>query len=202
MRARYHRRVRLLLASASPRRAELLAAAGYAFTVMAAEVDETPLPDEPPVQYVRRLAEAKAFAAPAADSRDFVLAADTTVAVDHHLLGKPEDEADARRMLVHLAGREHTVHTGVAVRREGRLLSEVATTRVRFLPLEDVEIAWYVASGEPFGKAGAYAIQGRAARFIDWIEGSHSNVVGLPVHVVHRLLARAGWALDGPAGVR
>ncbi len=197
MGAGYHRQVRLLLASASPRRADLLAAAGYTFTVVPAEVDETPLPDEPPLEYVRRLAEAKARAAVAGDPGDVVLAADTTVAVDRHLLGKPEDAADAARMLGHLAGREHAVHTGVAVRRDGRLVSEVATTRVRFLPLSDAEIAWYVASTEPFGKAGGYAIQGRAARFIDWIEGSYSNVVGLPVHVVHRLLARAGWGLDG-----
>lgn len=198
----YHPPVRLLLASASPRRADLLAAAGYAFTVVPAEVDETPRPDEPPLEYVRRLAEAKAEAALAADSDDVVLAADTTVALDRHILGKPEDAADAGRMLARLAGREHTVHTGVAVRRDGRIASEVATTRVRFLPLTNAEITWYVDSGEPFGKAGAYAIQGRASRFIDWIEGSHSNVVGLPMHVVHRLLGRAGWPLDGPARAR
>lgn len=198
----YHRRVRLLLASSSPRRADLLAAAGYAFEVVAAEVDEAPLPDEPPLAYVRRLAEWKASAALSAESSDFVVAADTTVALERHILGKPEDAADAARMLGRLAGREHTVHTGVAVRRGARMASEVVTTRVRFLPLSEAEIAWYVASGEPDGKAGGYAIQGLASRFIDWIEGSYSNVVGLPVHVVHRLLARAGWGLDGPAGSR
>ena len=190
---RYHPRVRLLLASASPRRADLLAAAGYTFTVVAADVDEAPRPGEPPADYVRRLAETKAEAVQAADSADLILAADTTVVLDGRILGKPEDAADAVRMLERLAGREHMVHTGVAVRGDGRMASEVATTRVRFLPLTSAAIAWYVGSGEPFGKAGAHAIPGRASRFIDWIEGSYSNVVGLPVHVAHRLLARAGW---------
>lgn len=193
----YHPAVTLLLASASPRRADLLAAAGYQFHVVPADVDEQVLEGESPVDYVRRLAIVKAEAAAIADPRTVVLAADTTVSIDRHILGKPEDEADARRMLAHLAGREHAVHTGVAVRHGTDVVSEVATTRVHFLPLSDAEIAWYVRSGEPDGKAGAYAIQGRAARFIDWIEGSYSNVVGLPMHVVHRLLARAGWPLDG-----
>jgi septum formation protein len=188
----YHRAVRLILASSSPRRIDLLTSAGYEFEVLPAEIDESPLPGETPLTYVRRLAEAKALAVTPTSPDAVVLAADTTVAIDGHLLGKPGGHDDAREMLSRLAGREHAVHTGVAVRQLGRLVSEVATTRVRFLPLSPWEIAWYVASGEPEGKAGAYAIQGRAARFVDWIEGSYSNVVGLPVHVVHRLLGHVG----------
>lgn len=192
----YHPVVRLVLASASPRRAELLRAAGYRFLVTTTDVDESPLAGEAPVAYVRRLAETKARAAKWPEITDAVLGADTTVALGSAILGKPADAADARRMLRLLAGREHEVHTGVAVRLGTRVWSEVATTRVRFLPLTDAEIAWYVASGEPADKAGGYAIQGLASRFVEWIEGSYSNVVGLPVHVVHRLLVEAGWRLD------
>lgn len=190
--------MRLILASASPRRADLLRAAGYDFVVAPSEVDEQPLAGEPPRTYVVRVAEDKARAAEPTDSGDIVLAADTTVALGDLILGKPADAAEATEMLRRLSGREHVVHTGVAVRRGDGIVSAAATTRVRFLQLSEAEIGWYVASGEADGKAGAYGIQGRAGRFVDWIEGSYSNVVGLPLHLVHGLLTRAGYPLDGP----
>jgi septum formation protein len=196
----YHRAVRLILASSSPRRADLLAAAGYEFLVAPCEVDERPLPGESPRAYVVRLAEEKARAAQLPGTSDVVLAADTTVALGDDILGKPAAEAEAAAMLRRLNGREHLVHTGVAVRRGAGLISGAATTRVRFLHMSEAEIGWYVASGEADGKAGGYAIQGRAGRFVDWIEGSYSNVVGLPMHLVHGLLTRAGYPLADPVG--
>jgi nucleoside triphosphate pyrophosphatase len=182
----------LILASASPRRAELLISAGFVFEVQPADVDETPAPHEAPEPYALRVARAKASVTAAAcpDPDRIVLAADTVVAVDGEILGKPVDAHDGARMLRLLSNRIHQVHTAVAVRRASDEQHEVVTTRVRFLPLTEAEIAWYVASGEPDGKAGAYAIQGRGARFIDWIEGSWSNVVGLPIATVYRLLDR------------
>jgi septum formation protein len=181
----------LVLASASPRRAELLAAAGFRFVVRPADVDESTRPEEAPAEYVLRVAVEKLDAVGAADD-EAVLAADTTVVLDGVIFGKPEDEADARRMLTALAGRTHEVLTGVAVGWRGRRESAVVRTAVTFVPLGPQEIAEYVASGEPFGKAGGYAIQGRAARFVESIEGSWSNVVGLPVATVHQLLRRLG----------
>jgi septum formation protein len=182
--------MRLILASASPRRAELLASAGYSFEVAPADVDETPRADESPAAYALRVARDKAAAATASDPelRDVILAADTVVVSDGRILGKPKNSDDAGRMLRLLADSVHDVLTGVVVRGPAGECAEVVTTRVRFLPLEDAEIEWYEASGEPEGKAGAYAIQGRAARFIDRIEGSWSNVVGLPLATVSRLL--------------
>jgi septum formation protein len=178
----------LTLASASPRRAELLAAAGFDFDVHPVEVDETPLPGEDPAAYVSRLALLKAQRCQCDRVGELVLAADTTVVVDGQLLAKPVDEAEARRMLRLLAGREHQVLTGVALRLGSRVLSAVEATGVRFVALGEAEIDWYVASGEPAGKAGAYAVQGLAARFVDRIEGSYSNVVGLPVSRVYLML--------------
>lgn len=184
----------LILASASPRRAELLASAGFDFTVEPADVDEAVLPGEPPVEYVLRVARAKAraVAARCRKSGSPVVAADTTVVADGEILAKPEDDADAVRMLKRLSGAVHDVLTAVVVVCGGRELEEVVLTRVRLLPLSPEEIAWYVATGEPAGKAGAYGIQGRAARFVDWIEGSWSNVVGLPVATVDRMLKALG----------
>ncbi len=183
----------LILASASPRRAELLTSAGYTFAIAPAEVDETPYEDEPPLGYVLRIARTKATVVAARMSPSaVVLAADTTVVAGGRILGKPEDDQDAAEMLEALAGRTHEVHTAVVVRAGGRELWDVITTRVSVLPLDARDIAWYIASGEPAGKAGAYGIQGRAARFIDRIEGSWSNVVGLPIATVHRLLSEAG----------
>ena len=181
-----------ILASASPRRAELLTRAGYEFTVQPADVDESVLPGERPADYVLRVARAKARAVAAAcrESGSTVLAADTTVVMAGEILGKPAGRDDAARMLNLLAGAVHDVLTGVTVIAGERELTEVVLTRVHFLPLSPDEIAWYVESGEPDGKAGAYAIQERAARFVDWIEGSWSNVVGLPVATVDRMLKR------------
>lgn len=188
--------MRLILASASPRRAELLASAGFTFEVVPAEVDETPRPGEGPEGYALRVARDKALAGAAAAraSDSIVLAADTVVAVAGRILGKPRDDDEAAGMLRLLAGAVHDVHTAVVVRSAAGEHVEVNTTRVRFVPLTDQEIAWYVASGEPVGKAGAYAIQGLAARFVDHIEGSWSNVVGLPISTVYRLLNAAADA--------
>jgi nucleoside triphosphate pyrophosphatase len=182
----------LILASASPRRAELLARAGYEFTIEPADVDESFMPGEPPADYVLRVARAKAHAVATRcrESGGMVLAADTTVVVDGEILAKPADREDAARMLKRLAGVVHEVLTGVVVVAGDREVTEVVRTRVHLLPLSPDEIAWYVDSGEPEGKAGAYAIQDRAARFVDWIEGSWSNVVGLPVATVDRMLKR------------
>jgi septum formation protein len=192
--------VRLILASASPRRAELLAAAGFDYDIRPVEVDETPLPGEDPAAYVARLAAEKARALDPAGGDGPILAADTTVVADGRILGKPADAVDARRMLTMLSGREHEVLTGVALRLGDRLLCEVARTTVRFLPLDPDEVDWYVASGEPADKAGAYAVQGLAARFVDRIEGSYSNVVGLPISLVHRMLK--GMGCSGAAAFR
>jgi septum formation protein len=181
----------LILASASPRRAELLASAGFSFEVAAADVDEAVRPGEDPRAYALRVARDKAEAVWTAcrKSGKVVLAADTVVVAGGQILGKPADAGDAARMLKTLSGRVHEVHTAVVLVAESGEVSDVVTTRVRVLPLSDDEIAWYIESGEPEGKAGAYAIQGRAARFIDRIEGSWSNVVGLPIATVHRLLS-------------
>jgi len=182
--------VTLVLASASPRRAELLTAAGFSFRVVPADVDETPRPDELPEAYALRVARDKAATVfqRCRESGEPILAADTVVAVEGRILGKPNDSADARRMVRLLSGAVHDVHTAVVIRTSSAELAEVVTTRVRFRRLDDREIEWYVASGEPEGKAGGYAIQGRAARFVDRIEGSWSNVVGLPIADVYRLL--------------
>jgi septum formation protein len=186
--------MRLILASASPRRAELLTLAGIAYEVAPAAVDETPLEREGPRDYVLRLARQKASACAATPRAHgaAVLAADTVVVARGELLGKPVDASDARRMLEALSGRAHDVHTGVVLLAGGREWPEVATSRVRFVALSDAEISWYIGTGEPEGKAGAYAIQGLGSRYVDWIDGSWSNVVGLPVAAVYRMLTRAG----------
>jgi nucleoside triphosphate pyrophosphatase len=184
----------LILASASPRRAELLASAGYEFSVEIAHVDESVLPGESPDLYVLRVARAKArqVSDRCRESGSAVLGADTTVVAGGEILGKPENAADAVRMLERLAGAVHEVLTGVVVIADGTEKAEVVSTRVHLLPITMDEIEWYVRTGEPEGKAGAYAIQGRAARFVDRIEGSWSNVVGLPIATVARLLRAVG----------
>ena len=174
----------LVLASASPRRRELLHHAGIPCVVRPAPgVDETPLPREKPEDYVQRLAEAKALAVEAA-ADEIVLGADTTVVVDGRILAKPEDDADAARMLEALSGRRHEVMTGICLRWGGRLVRDWSVTQVWFATLSPEDIAEYVRTGEPRDKAGAYAIQGIASRFVDRIDGEHSNVVGLPVALV------------------
>jgi septum formation protein len=182
-----HWTVMIVLASHSPRRAEILRNAGIAFTVRAASVDETPFPAERPGPYVRRLAEEKACAV-ASTPDEIVLAADTTVTAAGEILGKPVDEQDARRMLKLLSGRRHEVLTGICLRRGGDLVCDHASTAVWFSRLEPAEIDAYVASGEPMDKAGAYAIQGIASRYVERIEGCYFNVMGLPVSLVWRHL--------------
>ncbi|QQS46085.1 MAG: septum formation inhibitor Maf [Acidobacteriota bacterium] len=180
----------LILASASPRRAELLTAAGIEFTVRVADVDETLLPGEPAADYVLRLSREKALAV--ARPGEIVLGADTTVVIHHEIAAKPIDEPDAARMLRALSGQWHEVLTGVTLLRDQIILSEVDLTRVKFTEMSEEEIDWYVKSGEPMDKAGAYAIQGLASRFVEKIEGNYSNVVGLPVELVYRMMKEIG----------
>lgn len=183
----------LVLASRSPRRQELLRRAGIAFLVRPADIEEAPLPGEEPRPHVERLARAKAEAVQA-ERGEIVLAADTVVVVDGEILGKPATPEDAARMLRRLSGREHLVMTGVCLRNGAHLDVETEVTRVRFAPLSEQEIADYVASGEPMDKAGAYAAQGLASKFIDRIEGCYFNVVGLPLARVYRMLRRRAGA--------
>lgn len=174
-------RMSIVLASASPRRAELLRAAGLEFIIAPAEVDETRLPGEPAQGYVARVAALKAAAGAARWPDATVIAADTAVVVDEDVFGKPTDAADAARMLRRLSGRAHAVLTGVTVASGGRALSFVDLTTVWFAALSEDDIAWYVASGEPMDKAGGYGVQGLASRFVVRIDGTYANVVGLPV---------------------
>lgn len=177
----------LVLASRSPRRQEILRRAGIAFRVEPADVDESRIAGESPWEHVLRLAEAKATAIEAGPG-EIVLGADTAVVVDEEILGKPEDSEAAAWMLRKLSGREHAVLTGVCLRRGAELRRDVESTRVRFAELTEREIEEYVASGEPLDKAGGYAIQGLASKFVERIEGCYFNVVGLPVALVYRRL--------------
>jgi septum formation protein len=179
----------LVLASQSPRRKEILERAGFSVTVRVSGVPEQRLQDEEPEAYVRRLAAMKADAV-ALHAGEVVLGADTVVVIDGCILEKPQDEADAHRMLRLLSGRNHAVITGVCLRHGAGAMSDSATTLVHFNHLSDEEIRGYVASGEPRDKAGAYAIQGLASKFIDRIEGDYFNVMGLPVSLVYRHLRR------------
>jgi septum formation protein len=183
----------LVLASASPRRADLLRAAGIAFEVAVADVDERQHEGEAAETYVRRLAEAKAARVAAGRSGRSVLGADTTVVLDGAVLGKPRDASDAASMLAQLSGRSHLVLTGVClVDPSGQSTSAVATTTVEFRAVSADEIQRYVASGEPMDKAGAYAIQGGAAPFVVRIEGDYDTVVGLPVRLVQAMCRGSG----------
>jgi len=198
--------MRLILASASPRRSELLRAAGYEFEVVAAAVDESIRAGESPAMYVRRLAADKSASAQAGTAKGapharelfvgprfsgadpIVLGADTAVVIDGEILGKPRDDEDAARFLRRLSGTRHEVLTGLSLRRGTAEVGRVETTVVYFHALQEEDIAWYVARGEGRDKAGAYAIQGLASRFIPRVEGSYSNVVGLPVASVAELM--------------
>jgi septum formation protein len=190
--------VRLILASASPRRADLLREAGIDAEVQPASVDEGVAPGESPEVYVRRVAGAKGRAISERAAGRYVLAADTAVVVDGAILGKPSGTDDASRMLRMLSGRTHEVVTGVSLMKDGVPVvePEVAVTAVEFVALSPAEIAWYVASGESMDKAGGYGIQGLASRFVTRIAGSYSNVVGLPVAVVYRMCTKAGLLLS------
>jgi septum formation protein len=182
----------LVLASASPRRRELLAGLGFAFRVRPVAIDESPRPGEPPLPCVLRLAREKAAAA--VRPGELVLAADTLVVLDGELLGKPDGPEDARRMLARIAGREHTVLTGVVLldSAAAREAAEVAASRVRLGPLTAEEIRWYVATGEPLDKAGAYGIQGFGSVFVESVLGNYTNVVGLPLPATRRLFGALG----------
>ncbi len=180
--------MQVVLASASPRRRELLAAAGVSITVDPVAVDETPLPAESPSAYVDRLARLKAVGGAARHPDSIVIGADTAVVVDGEVFGKPVDTRDARRMLRRLAGRDHEVLTAVALAGRGAVRSVVERTVVSMAALTDRQIDAYIATGEPFDKAGAYAIQGAAAPFVAGIQGSFTNVVGLPLERVLQML--------------
>jgi septum formation protein len=193
--------MRLILASASPRRAALLGTAGYVFDVAPADVDESPQAGEKPEAYVLRVAAEKARAVLGSFRGCAVLAADTTVVVDGDMLGKPTSDEDAARMLARLSGRSHQVMTGAVVAAAGRQSGTVVSTTVRFVPMSPADIAWYVATGEPADKAGAYAVQGLGGRFVESVEGSYSNVVGLPLDEVGRLLEDLGVERPGGPGV-
>lgn len=189
----------LILASASPRRAELLRNAAIPFVVDAAHVPEQPMPNEKPLDYAKRLASEKARAVFPKHPHDAVLGADTVVVVDDHLLEKPADDEDAARMLRLLSGRTHQVITGICLLSTGFQQTQAETTQVTFSEISEGEIADYVRSGEPMDKAGAYGIQGIASRWANSIDGCYFNVVGLPVSRVYRLLRQAeaitGWRL-------
>ena len=182
----------IVLASTSPRRAEILRTVGWPFEAFAVDVDESRAKDEPAPSYVERLAREKAAAAAVHRPSRLVLGADTVVVVDDEILGKPHDEEDARRMLRRLSGRWHEVLTGLALVNGQSSQSVVAReiTQVRFAAMSEAEINWYVSTGEPMDKAGAYAIQGRGARLIEEIKGDYYNVVGLPVRLLYKLVQK------------
>lgn len=188
----------LVLASGSPRRADLLARLGLHPEIRPAAVDETPLAGEPPLALVVRLADAKALAVQRPVADEVVLAADTMVVLDDEALGKPRDDADAARMLRRLSGRTHEVLTALAVHRGPQHHRTTVTTRVRFRVLTDTEVAWYLATGEPRGKAGAYALQGAGAALVDHLDGSDTNVIGLPLAATVQLLRHAGLDVLAP----
>lgn len=192
----------LVLASASPRRAELLAMLGLEFSVRPADVDETPRPGESPAEVALRLARAKALAlAPPRGGTALIVAADTIVVIDGRILGKPRDDAEARAFVALLSGRTHEVITAVAVRAcpEEAIDAGAVTARVTFAPLTEAAIAWYAATGEGRDKAGAYALQGKGALFIDRIDGSYTNVIGLPLEWLRPRLARWGFLPESAA---
>ena len=185
----------VVLASGSPRRREILSALGVSFEVHPADVDESVRPAEDARDYVRRLAAAKADAVAASWPGRLVVAADTTVAVDGDILGKPGDADEARAMARRLSGRTHQVHTGVAVVVDGTAAVDVATSDVTFGVLSDELIEWYVALPEPYDKAGGYALQGAGTVFVERVEGNVANVIGLPVPLLLRLAASLGRPL-------
>ncbi len=191
--------MKLILASASPRRAQILRDAGISFSIMSSAIDETPYPEETPEQMVRRLADAKAdLVAARAVGTAILVAADTVVVVDGQILGKPRSTDDARRMLELFSGRRHSVVTAVSAIRlpEMQRRQFVETTLVTFAPLSPDEISRYLSTDEPYDKAGAYAIQGHAGRYIPRIEGCYFNVVGLPLARLVETLRDLGWSED------
>lgn len=183
---------KLILASGSPRRVEILNSVGWKFEKHVADIDESLLEGEAPENYVVRLARKKAEAVSVKFPDSIVLGADTTVVIDDHILGKPVDMGDARRMLRLLSGNWHEVLTGVAVVENGATRSAVQRTRVKFIGMTDQEIEFLAAKGDPLDKAGAYAVQAQAALFIEKVEGEYWNVVGLPINLVYQLVIQKG----------
>lgn len=182
---------KLILASGSPRRSEILNSVGWEFTKIVPDVDESILEGEAPDVYVQRLAEAKAEAVSADHPGEIVLGADTTVVIDDEIIGKPIDEDDARRMLKMLSGKWHDVLTGIAIVQNGGSRTGCQRTRVKFNEMTGDEIAFLVEKGDPLDKAGAYAVQAQAALFIEAIDGDYWNVVGLPVNLVYRMVTES-----------
>jgi len=180
---------RLVLASGSPRRAEILNSVGWGFEKAIPDVDESVVDGESPEEYVQRLAVEKARVVGSSYPDRIILAADTTVVIDGEIIGKPVDLDDARSMIAKLAGNWHAVLTGVAVSRDGEAIVGIQSTRVKFASMTDTEIDFLVEKGDPLDKAGAYAVQAQAALFIEGIEGDYWNVVGLPISLVYRLVA-------------
>lgn len=179
---------RIILASGSPRRSEIMASVGWEFEKSVPDVDESVREGESPEDYVRRLAGEKALAVAGSHPGQIILAADTTVVIDGEIIGKPEDHEDARLMIRRLSGNWHDVLTGVAVARNGFEKIGMQRTRVKFAKMTEAEIDFLVERGDPLDKAGAYAVQAQAALFIEGIEGDYWNVVGLPVSLVYRLV--------------
>lgn len=195
--------MKLILASASPRRAEILRGAGIPFSVISSAVDETPFPSESPFDHVQRLASAKAeLVAARAVGPAIVIAADTVVTLEGQIIGKPRSTDDARHTLEQLSSRTHSVLTGVALIRlpDGARRNFVETTNVHFSPLSPEEITRYLDTDEPYDKAGSYAIQGRAGRYVQRIEGCYFNVVGLPLARLSTELAELGWSEEFAMG--
>lgn len=182
---------KIILASGSPRRAEILNSVGWGLTKITANVDESLLDGEAPEKYVQRLAWEKAVTVAASYPEEIVLGADTTVVINDEILGKPVDDADARQMLKKLSGCWHEVLTGVAIVQNSKTAVGLQRTRVKFVELSDAEIDFLVEKGDPLDKAGAYAVQSQAALFIEQIEGDYWNVVGLPISLVYRLVKLA-----------
>jgi len=179
---------KLILASASPRRAEILTAVGWEFEKHAAEIDETELPNEKPADYVQRLAGEKAAVIAEKYKNRLVLGADTIVVIKNKIIGKPKDLADARKMLQMLSGKWHEVLTGVAIIKDDEISIGLQRTQVKFAELTEAEIEFLIERGEPLDKAGAYAVQAQAALFIEQIKGDYWNVVGLPISLVYELV--------------
>jgi nucleoside triphosphate pyrophosphatase len=191
------REPRIILASASPRRAELLRQIGVTFEMVPSQIEERPHPDEAPADYTTRIARAKVIAVASERDAGLVIGADTVVVLDDCLIGKPQDEADARKLLKQLSGKWHAVLTAVALydAKTGHEVSDCEKTMVKFAQLTDKEIEWYVSTGEPMDKAGAYGIQGLGGLFVEEIAGNYYNVVGLPIPLVYRLARRLGYSL-------
>jgi septum formation protein len=187
---------KLILASGSPRRSEIMNSVGWEFTKAVPDIDESERDGEGPADYVKRLAKEKAEAVATSYPGEIILAADTTVVIDEQIIGKPVDEDDARRMLKMLSGNWHEVLTGIAVCHNSSIEVGLQSTRVKFAPMGNAEVDFLVEKGDPLDKAGAYAVQAQAALFIEGIEGDYWNVVGLPIGLVYRMITTAISARD------